>query len=767
MTISAITPELVVDLDGTQTNIPFDFLLGDVADLIVSRDGTQLVRTVDYDLSLPAAENAGSIDLVAPVQAGRYVVVRATSDDQTLDLEALKRFPSAAIEGAFDKVIRILQEHGAKIDRALIQTLLDSGIVDARLLRIANVADPTDAQDAVTKNHLEQFILTLPAGSEGPPGPAIPGPPGLPGPVGESLAPIAASGVPSIGIGVDGQLYINTDNGDLYQRQVGGWAFLINLKGPAGSGGGGVTDHGALTGLSDADHPISAIAGLQPTIDALTVLIGTVSDAAVQVFRQDDAPTGTIPAGSFWFETDNGNRLHVYDGVVWLDFHDAQLDALAVSVAEAIADAATAQATADGKIETFIAANTPTATGVGDLWLKTPENLLHIWSGTAWDPYQDADIVAALTNAANAQATADGKITTFFLPESPAPAISSVGDIWFDTDAGNHPYRFNGTTWVSVQDAAINQVAADLANALTSIATIEATLDGVVNIFYEAVAPTLVSHPDLAVGDLWYNTANNEASRWDGATWVSIRDTAIAQALADSATAVATADQKIRAFYQNAEPDPQAVTVDTGDLWYDLDDSNRVYRYNGSAWVDISAITDLIGGQIGEGGLRGNAVSIQTEQVSSAAGSVISQVHASSGAKIKVTLQAKVDVDSSTAFDTSNLFSLRLNRRINGGAFSQLQQFTCFAPSVLDTEQASFEVDAVNRYRMGFSIARFDSAPEAPPHRMLLNVDIEYTDTPGTGDIEYEFLVTAVPANGNPSNGQLEFKRIDTLEIKR
>jgi hypothetical protein len=32
-------------------------------------------------------------------------------------------------------------------------------------------------------------------------------------------------------------------------------------------GGGGVTDHGALTGLSDPDHPIAAVSGLQVALD--------------------------------------------------------------------------------------------------------------------------------------------------------------------------------------------------------------------------------------------------------------------------------------------------------------------------------------------------------------------------------------------------------------------------------------------------------------------------------------------------------------------
>ena len=34
------------------------------------------------------------------------------------------------------------------------------------------------------------------------------------------------------------------------------------------SGGGGVSDHGALSGLTDPDHPIAAVSGLQAALDA-------------------------------------------------------------------------------------------------------------------------------------------------------------------------------------------------------------------------------------------------------------------------------------------------------------------------------------------------------------------------------------------------------------------------------------------------------------------------------------------------------------------
>ena len=71
----------------------------------------------------------------------------------------------------------------------------------------------------------------------------------------------SGSGAPAGGLGIVGDWYLNTANGDVYEK-TGASAYTLrdNLTGPqgepgeAGEGGGGVTDHGALTGLSDDDH---------------------------------------------------------------------------------------------------------------------------------------------------------------------------------------------------------------------------------------------------------------------------------------------------------------------------------------------------------------------------------------------------------------------------------------------------------------------------------------------------------------------------------
>jgi len=177
--------------------------------------------------------------------------------------------------------------------------------------------------------------------------------------------------------------------------------------------------------------------------------------------------------------------------------------------AQAITDAATAQATADGKVTTFYQATAPTAEGVGDLWVDTDDDRLYRWNGSNWIEIQDADIAQAIADAATAQSTADGKIVSFY--QTSAPTAEGVGDLWVDTDDGNKLYRWSGSAWVDVHDAQIDQALADAAQAITDAATAQATADGKVTTFYQATAPTADG-----IGDLWIDTDTDRLYRWNG-----------------------------------------------------------------------------------------------------------------------------------------------------------------------------------------------------------------------------------------------------------
>lgn len=118
-----------------------------------------------------------------------------------------------------------------------------------------------------------------------------------------------------------------------------------------------------------------------------------------------------------------------------------------------------AEAAADGKIVSFFQTSAPTAQGVGDIWFDTDDgNKMYRWNGSSWAAAQDTLITIAISDAANAQATADGKVNTYFQASAPTP--EAIGDLWIETDAQNRLWRWNGSTWVLATDtrvtAAIN-----------------------------------------------------------------------------------------------------------------------------------------------------------------------------------------------------------------------------------------------------------------------------------------------------------------------
>lgn len=256
------------------------------------------------------------------------------------------------------------------------------------------------------------------------------------------------------------------------------------------------TEYSTLTQASaDASQAISDAADAQ-----------AAADGKVTSFYQSSAPTAD-GVGDLWVDSDT-DRLYRWSGSSWVEIQDK-------GIADALSDAATAQDTADSKVVTFYQTGTPTAGTVGDLWVDTDDgNRLYRWDGSAWQDVHDSAIDTALSNAATAQAAADGKIQSFYQNGQPSSGMSE-GDLWFDTDDGNHAYRYNGSAWVDAQDSGISTALSDAADA-------QATADGKVTTFFGTSTPTAEG-----IGDLWYNDTTKVMKRWDGSAWV---DTATAGA---------------------------------------------------------------------------------------------------------------------------------------------------------------------------------------------------------------------------------------------
>lgn len=126
--------------------------------------------------------------------------------------------------------------------------------------------------------------------------------------------------------------------------------------------------------------------------------------------------------------------------------------------------------------------------------------------------------------AAEAQATADGKIDAYFQDEMPVGG--AYGDIWFDTNDGNLQYVHDGITWVIAADTRIGDAILDAAGA-------QATADAKVRTFYSTTEPNPVApEPPLAIGDLWLETDNgNRLRRWNGLAWTDVASASVIETL--------------------------------------------------------------------------------------------------------------------------------------------------------------------------------------------------------------------------------------------
>ncbi|HEX8349297.1 MAG TPA: hypothetical protein VF598_05005, partial [Hymenobacter sp.] len=208
------------------------------------------------------------------------------------------------------------------------------------------------------------------------------------------------------------------------------------------------------------------------------------ANTKIVTFYQTSAPTA-LATGDLWVDTDDNNKLYRWSGSAWVDVRDLTISAAQAAANTAIANAASAQSSADGKAVTYFQTTAPTGLGAGDsgdLWFDTDDsNKLYQWSGSIWILRQDSAAAAASAAVAQAaangaQITANSKITTFW--QTSNPTALAVGDLWVDTDDNNRLYRWNGSTWSDVRDATIATALAAANAAIASAGSAQATADG-------------------------------------------------------------------------------------------------------------------------------------------------------------------------------------------------------------------------------------------------------------------------------------------------
>ena len=342
-----------------------------------------------------------------------------------------------------------------------------------------------------------------------------------------------------------------------------------------------------------------------PGYDTLQTLISGSAGTAATVIKSSSAPTtrangDDLTANDIWYDTDDG-QVHTRNSAnnAWVAARDATLvnvvgtssytgSSLTAAMSTAQSDVVTLTnansaraseinsltATVDTKARTFVQDGIPTATAVGDIWIDSNDNNKMYRAAAA-----DADQIASGEWVLVRDTLNDDYPRVF--TASSAPTAINTGDIWFDTDDSNKQYRWNGSNWVAVIDVVTDARVAteatarangDSANAL-SISNLTATVSTKTQTFVQTGPPTSV-----AVGDLWVDSDDNNklyraaaigADEVAAGEWVLVRDT--------------VNDNYPRIFTQTSAP----TAVNSGDIWFDTDDSNKQYRWDGSSWTEV------------------------------------------------------------------------------------------------------------------------------------------------------------------------------------
>lgn len=195
--------------------------------------------------------------------------------------------------------------------------------------------------------------------------------------------------------------------------------------------------------LLDAAADAAAALNAAEAALALAEDAASTADGKVELFFQPSPPAAAAYK-DLWFDTDDGNKQFVnmgpglFIGGVEVTIGGMSLDlpwvlAQDQGIGQALADAAGAQATADGKVTTFVTETpsdpAPVAEGVGDLWLKKWLGIVYRWDGAGWPEHSSlgspagtyvagqeaaalvADAATAKTNAASALANANSALS--------------------------------------------------------------------------------------------------------------------------------------------------------------------------------------------------------------------------------------------------------------------------------------------------------------------------------------------------------------------
>lgn len=213
--INDVTPRNQYTASAAQTNFTYDFPIFDSAHLVVlhtNAAGTTVTLTEgageDYTVTGVGAAGGGEVVLNAGATAGDiYTIYRDVPFERLFDYQTAGDFLESDFNRDFELLLMMLQQMKRDIERSITIPIEDTG---------SSFALPTASSRANTWLKFDSLGDVTTA----------------------SYAPVflSGSGAPAGGLGSDGDMYLDTSNGDVYgPKSSGAWgAAVSNIIGPTG-----------------------------------------------------------------------------------------------------------------------------------------------------------------------------------------------------------------------------------------------------------------------------------------------------------------------------------------------------------------------------------------------------------------------------------------------------------------------------------------------------------------------------------------------------
>lgn len=425
MTISATGRRYKYTGNGVTVDFAFPrpFLLNTDLKVYLITTASQLavlqVYATNYTVAGAGLDAGGTVTmLVAPSALQSLVIIGDTDATQNLALGAVTSWPMTSVEYAFDRLTIFTQEIWDRLTR----------VPNAPRYRLDDAFDytlpvPTATYQLAVNSAGTGFEYRASTGSTW----------------------IVAAGVPGVGTGATGDMYINSTTGDVYGPKTSVWGgIVVNIKGPTGA-------PGTMTGPGIS-------------VDNEVVLFNGVSGSAVKsagvlfskLARLDAANVHTAGKQTYFASALAGASINIpagaapsapVDGDMWTT--TARVFARLNGVTETLAHLSANIFTA---IQIFLAGTTgqasinipsgvaPTSPNNGDIWSTTTKLLMRLNGVSETFAFLSAQTFTALQTFFTAT-TGSASIN---IPHGTDPTSPNNGDIW--TTTGGIKARINGVT---------------------------------------------------------------------------------------------------------------------------------------------------------------------------------------------------------------------------------------------------------------------------------------------------------------------------------